>query len=151
MKDKKILIPIIVVAVVLGIFLLRPKDYNADRQHEKTSTQQDKTGKKILYYQSPMDPSYISEKPGKAPMGMDLIPVYEGEETPEGTVKIDPTTVQNIGVRTEVINKRVLKREIRTVGRITFNEKKVAYINTKVRGWIEKLYVDYEGQEVKKR
>ncbi len=48
-----------------------------------------------------------------------------------------------------MITKKILKRDIRTVGRVTYDEKKVAYINTKVGGWIEKLYVDYEGQKVK--
>jgi len=112
----------------------------------------DKKGKKILYYKAPMDPSYISEKPGKSPMGMDLIPVYEGEEDTlePGTVKIDPVTIQNIGVRTAEVRRMKLEKTIRTVGRVTYDEKKVYHIHTKIDGWVEKLYFDFTGQKVEK-
>ena len=150
MKNKKVLILVIIVIAVVSFFLLRSKSDQSVSQQGTSTAKADKTGKKIAYYQSPMDPTYISERPGKDTMGMDMVPVYEGEEPVEGGVRIDPATVQNIGVRSEMIAKRVLKREIRAVGRVTYDEKKVAYINTKVGGWIEKLYVDYEGQEVQK-
>ncbi len=109
-------------------------------------------GKKIRYWQSPMDPTYIRDEPGKSPMGMDLIPVYEGdgEKLEPGTVKIDPVTEQNIGVRTQVVKKRRLTRTIRTVGRVDYDEKLVHHVNTKIEGWVEKLYVDFTGEKVKK-
>lgn len=150
MKNKKMLILIIVVIGIMGVIFLRSKGDKTSHQHESSSAQTDNTGKKISYYTSPMDPTFISEKPGKDNMGMDLVPVYEGEEPSEGDIRIDPATVQNIGVRSEKITNRVLKRDIRAVGRVTYDEKRVSYINTKVGGWIEKLYVDYEGQEVNK-
>lgn len=150
MKNKKILILIILVIGIIGVIFLKTKADKSAGQQGSTMAQKDNTGKKISYYSSPMDPTFISEKPGKDNMGMDLVPVYEGEEPSEGDIRIDPATVQNMGVRSEKISKRVLKREIRAVGRVTYDEKKVAYINTKVGGWIEKLYVDYEGQQVKK-
>ncbi len=150
MKNKKVLIFMAVVIGILSFFLFKSKGDSSVSQEGASTAKVDKTGKKIAYYQSPMDPTYISEKPGKDTMGMDMVPVYEGEELPAGGVRIDPATVQNIGVRSEVIAKRVLKRNIRAVGRVTYDEKKVAYINTKIGGWIEKLYVDYEGQDVKK-
>jgi RND family efflux transporter MFP subunit len=112
---------------------------------------EEKKEKKILYWRAPMDPTYISDEPGKSPMGMDLIPVYEGkEETMEpGTVRIDPVTVQNIGVKTEIVRRMVLKKTIRTVGRVDYDEKRLYHINTKIGGWVEKLYIDFTGQEVK--
>ena len=54
--------------------------------------------RKIIYWRAPMDPSYISPKPGKSPMGMDLVPVYEGEEAFGATVRINPVVQQNMGV-----------------------------------------------------
>ena len=147
MKNKKTVFFLIGALLIAGIIFFMTKMGNEQRNSVSSSA---KSGKKILYYRAPMDPNYISDKPGKSPMGMDLVPVYEGEEAPAGTVKIDPTTVQDIGVRTAKIDKRVLKRDIRTVGRVTYDEQKVAYVNTKIGGWIEKLYVDYEGQKVKK-
>jgi Cu(I)/Ag(I) efflux system membrane fusion protein/cobalt-zinc-cadmium efflux system membrane fusion protein len=106
--------------------------------------------KEILYYRAPMDPTYISPKPGKSPMGMDLIPVYKGEETFGATVKIDPTTVQNIGVRTAYAVQRDLHQDIRTIGRIDYDESMTSHIHTKFTGWVEKTYVNTTGQKVKK-
>jgi multidrug efflux pump subunit AcrA (membrane-fusion protein) len=108
--------------------------------------------KKVLYWKAPMDPTYIRNKPGKSPMGMDLVPVYEDEEdsSEPGTVKIDPVTVQNMGVRTARIEKIPLARTIRTIGRVDYDEKRVYSVHTKIDGWIEKLYVDFTGQKVKK-
>jgi Cu(I)/Ag(I) efflux system membrane fusion protein/cobalt-zinc-cadmium efflux system membrane fusion protein len=108
-------------------------------------------GKKILYWRSPMDPTFISDKPGKSPMGMDLIPVYEGEENLTGgpTVAIDPVTIQNIGVQAAPVKQMELYREIRTVGHLDYNEEKLYRVNIKFSGWIEKLFVDQTGQPVR--
>lgn len=108
-------------------------------------------GKKILYWRAPMDPTYISDKPGKSPMGMDLVPVYEGEEQSGGpTVVIDPVTVQNMGVQTVPVQEVNLSRDIRTVGYLNYNEEKLQRVNIKFSGWVEKLYVDETGQRVRK-
>jgi Cu(I)/Ag(I) efflux system membrane fusion protein/cobalt-zinc-cadmium efflux system membrane fusion protein len=112
-----------------------------------------KTGKKIKYYVAPMDPTYIRDEPGKSPMGMDLVPVYEdeGEEKePASTIRIDPVTIQNMGVRLGRVERRPLVKDIRTVGFIEYDETKIFTVNTKFNGWIEKLYVDFVGDEVKK-
>jgi RND family efflux transporter MFP subunit len=111
---------------------------------------EDATHKKIAYYKDPMHPWYTADKPGKAPdCGMDLVPVYEGESDLKG-IKIDPVTVQNMGVRTEPVTKRRLKKTIRTTGKIDYNESKVYTVNTKIMGWIEKLHISYTGQPVRK-
>lgn len=106
--------------------------------------------RKIAYYKDPMHPWYTSDKPGIAPdCGMDLVPVYEGESDAKG-IKIDPATVQNIGVKVEEVVKRKLNKVIRTVGKIDYDERRVFSVNTKVMGWVEKLYVDYTGKLVRK-
>jgi Cu(I)/Ag(I) efflux system membrane fusion protein/cobalt-zinc-cadmium efflux system membrane fusion protein len=112
-----------------------------------------KTGKKIKYWTSPMDPTYISEKPGKDPMGMDLAPVYEeegGAKEPTSTIRIDPVTMQNMGVRLGRVKRKTLVKKIRTVGNITYDETRIFSVNTKFDGWIEKLYVNFVGETVKK-
>ncbi|HEC18359.1 MAG TPA: efflux RND transporter periplasmic adaptor subunit [Gammaproteobacteria bacterium] len=109
--------------------------------------------KKVLFYRNPMNPSITSPVPAKDSMGMDYIPVYADDEEsdePAGTVKIDPVTVQNIGVRTAVAKQRTLSRHIRAVGRIAYNEEKLSRIHPKTEGWIEKLRVDKTGSLVKK-
>lgn len=114
----------------------------------KTGNKNGKSERKVKFWKAPMTPGFVSDRPGKSPMGMDLIPVYEGESG-DG-VSINPTMVQNIGVKTKVIKTMSLTREIRTVGRLTYDERLVHHIHTKYGGWIEKLSVDFTGQEVNK-
>jgi len=110
--------------------------------------------RKVKYWQAPMDPTYISDRPGKSPMGMDLVPVYadEGAETEsqDGVVKIDPAIVQQIGVLTEAVRMGQLRTVVRTVGILDYNEKNVFWVNTKFDGWIEKVYVNYIGEQLRK-
>ena len=65
--------------------------------------------RKIKYWVAPMDPTYISDEPGKSPMGMDLVPVYEDQApgaSASGGVSIDPVVVQNMGVRIAPVARR---------------------------------------------
>ena len=109
-------------------------------------------GAEPLYWKAPMDPSYVRETPGKSPMGMDLVPECPGaaNAAPEGAVVIDSATVQNIGVRTAPVERRDLARAVRAVGRVAYDERRVTHVHTKVQGWIEKLFVDFVGQKVKR-
>lgn len=96
--------------------------------HVATATASEtKKEKKILYWTDPMLPGYKSDKPGKSPMGMDLVPVYEEEtsssslsQTPEGyaQVLLSPQKQQLIGVKTAMVGKKKLTKMIRTVGTI---------------------------------
>jgi Cu(I)/Ag(I) efflux system membrane fusion protein/cobalt-zinc-cadmium efflux system membrane fusion protein len=108
--------------------------------------------RKIEYWQAPMDPTFISDRPGKSPMGMDLIPVYEdeAEDPAPGTIQIDPVFVQNIGVQSEMIQRTDIPFTIRTVGNLKYNDAQIAWVNTKYEGWIEKVYVNYVGEPVEK-
>jgi RND family efflux transporter MFP subunit len=105
---------------------------------------------RVKYWRAPMDPTFISDKPGKSPMGMDLVPVYEdeAEAPPPGTVRIDPTFRQNIGVKTEPVRRRDIALTIRTVGTLAHNDKQIAWVNTKYEGWIENVSVNYVGETV---
>ncbi len=112
-----------------------------------------KTGKKIKYWVAPMDPAYIRNEPGKSPMGMDLVAVYEEEEDEKGptsTIRIDPVTMQNMGVRFVRVMRKPLIRTIRTFGTITYDERRIYTVNTKFSGWIEKLHVNFVGEKVRK-
>jgi Cu(I)/Ag(I) efflux system membrane fusion protein/cobalt-zinc-cadmium efflux system membrane fusion protein len=125
----------------------------AAKQELKAGMIDPKTGKKIKYWVAPMDPTYIRNEPGKSPMGMDLVPVYEEEgeaKEPVSTIRIDPVTMQNMGVRLGRVKRKTLVKYIRTFGNITFDETKIFTVNTKFNGWIEKLYVNFVGENVKK-
>lgn len=107
--------------------------------------------RKVLYWRAPMDPGYVSDRPGKSPMGMDLVPVYAdaGEVVGGPIIRIDPVTIQNMGIRTARVRRGPLVKTIRTVGRIDYDEQRLVYVDTKIAGWIEKLHVDETGQRVK--
>ena len=105
--------------------------------------------RKVLYWRAPMNPGYVRDKPGKSPMGMDLVPVYEDEGGgAPGVVRVDPTFVQNMGVQSVPVQRTDIPFTIRTVGNLTYNDRQVAWVNTKYDGWIEKVYVNYVGQPV---
>ncbi len=112
------------------------------------------TEKKPLYWVAPMDPNYRRDKPGKSPMGMDLIPFYGeeggGPDEGPGTVKISPDVVNNLGVRTATAQLGSLQPIIQTVGYVKYNEDRLVHIHPRVSGWIEELYVKAEGDPVKK-
>ena len=82
--------------------------------------------KKILFWTDPMIPGYKADKPGKSPMGMDLVPVYEEEtvaqsaQTPQGYAQImlSPQKQQLIGIKTAAVEKKKLIKTVRTVGTI---------------------------------
>ena len=110
--------------------------------------------KKVLFYRNPMNPAITSPVPAKDEMGMDYIPVYADDggnsDAPAGTVRINPTIVQNIGVRTAKAKLETLTRAIRTVGRVTYDEERVARLHPKYNGWVEKMMVDKTGEHVHK-
>jgi Cu(I)/Ag(I) efflux system membrane fusion protein/cobalt-zinc-cadmium efflux system membrane fusion protein len=104
--------------------------------------------RKILYWRAPMDPSYTSDKPGKSPMGMDLVPVYEDEQASDTGVRVSPSFLQNFAVRSEVVETGSIPIEIRTVGVFSHNPDGLYSVNTKFGGWIERSYFNNIGQHV---
>jgi len=112
-----------------------------------------KKERKLLYYKCPMGQPDYSQVPGKAQCGMDYIPVYEDEAetaTGPGEIYITPEKVQRIGVRSEEVKEMPLKKVIRTVAIVDYDERRLFTINTKIEGWIERLYVNATGRELKK-
>ena len=106
---------------------------------------------KLLYYRNPMGLPDTSPVPKKDGMGMDYIPVYEGEESDvAGAVKINPAKVQELGVQIVPIEERQLTHTIRAVGTVQADERRLFVVNTKFEGWIEKLYVNATGQPVRR-
>jgi Cu(I)/Ag(I) efflux system membrane fusion protein/cobalt-zinc-cadmium efflux system membrane fusion protein len=105
----------------------------------------------IAYYWDPMmNPPYISSKPGKSPMGMDLIPVYEDEAKSGLAVTIDPVVTQNMGLRVDVVTEGPLSDVIRTVGYFRAPESGQHDVTLKVGGYIERLFANTAGVLVEK-
>ncbi len=110
--------------------------------------------RKVLFYRNPMNPSITSPVPAKDEMGMDYVPVYADEATPaareSAAVSVDPRVVQNMNVTTAAVERRDLTRQIRTVGYLDYDQERMVSVTTKYNGYIEKAFVNYLGQPVRK-
>ena len=110
--------------------------------------------RRVLFYRNPMDPAATSPVPMKDEMGMDYLPVYEEDarttKKQGPVVTIDPAVVQNMGVTTEKVSRRNVTRRIRTVGYLDYDQEKMVSITTKYDGFVEKVYVNYLGQPVRR-
>ena len=106
--------------------------------------------RKILYYRNPMGLPDTSPVPKKDPMGMNYIPVYEGDEPADGkTVKVSLDRVQRSGVRTEEVAPRMLTQSVRGVGSIAIDESRQTVVTLRSDGYIEDLFVNTTGQVVR--
>ncbi len=149
----------LLVGVVVASLLAGCSKGDADQtaaEGEKAASAQKSKEKKILYWVAPMDPSYRRDGPGKSPMGMDLIPVYEDDGAEDDgadgmpIVKIRPEVVNNMGVRTVEVKRTPLSRRIDTVGYVTYDEDRVMRMHARVEGWVERLAVKSVGERVRK-
>ena len=150
MKKRDLILIVIGIIIGVVIFLVF---FNANNDAISTKdTAKDSTTKtrKILYWKAPMNPSEVYNKPGKSAMGMDLVPVYEDLTGEAGVVKIDPVVQQNMNVKTEVVESKRINPLVITNGILQTDERTEFIVTTKVGGWVEKLYVNFTGQEVKK-
>ena len=110
--------------------------------------------RKVLYWYDPMHPQYKANAPGIAPdCGMQLVPKYADEDAnnaPPGSVKVDPARQQLIGVRTAAVERQSLVRTIHTTGQVVQDETRLAHVHVKVNGWIDQVFVNFVGQQVRK-
>ncbi|MDO8739811.1 efflux RND transporter periplasmic adaptor subunit [Candidatus Deferrimicrobium sp.] len=114
----------------------------------------------ILFYRNPMNPNITSKSPAKDEMGMDFVPVYEDEvkgsgagvNLPEGyaTVQVGAERVQLAGIQSATAVREAISHPVRAVGIVVPDERRVRRIQSKVEGWIEKLYTNFTGQMVTK-
>ena len=106
--------------------------------------------RRILYYRNPMGLNDTSPVPKKDSMGMDYIPVYDGEVPDGPQVKIGLNRLQTLGVRTETAASRSMLRTIRAVGTIEASERGLYTVSPKFEGWITTLFVNTTGATVRR-
>ena len=125
------------------------EDQEADFREAKPAATAAKAGKRILYYRNPMGLPDTSPVPKKDWMGMDYIPVYEGEEDDGSTIKVSLDRVQRSGVRSEPAAMRTIVRPVRAPGTAKPDERTLRTITLRADGFIEALYADQTGLHVK--
>ncbi len=110
-------------------------------------------GRKVVHYRDAKDPKYTSDKPGLNPeTGNDLEPVYADDPSarPPGAIQISREKQQLIGVRYASVEIASMARSIRAVGKVSYDETRIARVHTRVEGFIENVLVDFTGQLVEK-
>ncbi|MFC5508579.1 MULTISPECIES: efflux RND transporter periplasmic adaptor subunit [Hyphomicrobiales] len=106
--------------------------------------------KKVLYYRNPMGLPDTSPVPKKDSMGMDYVPVYEGEADDGSIVKVSPGKLQRTGVRSQAVERRVVTRPVRAPASVQLDERRVAVVALRSEGFIEKVEPVTTGARVRK-
>ena len=113
-------------------------------------TAQEGAGKKILYYRNPMGLPDISTTPKKDSMGMDYIPVYEGEDDDGASVKLSPGRIQRSGVASKAVTRRIIAQPVRAPGSVQLDERRVAVISLRTEAFVEAVENVTTGSEVRR-
>lgn len=148
---KRLLLLLIAAGIALSWWLLRQKP--AAEAGGAPAVTQAAAGREPLYWYDPMKPEVHFDKPGKSPyMDMALQPKYADGAAPGGTptVSVDPRTMQNLGVRTAVVERASLSGVIDAVGIVTVDERRITSVQARAAGWIEKLNVRAVGDLVRR-
>jgi len=106
--------------------------------------------RKIKYYRNPMGLPDTSPVPKKDSMGMDYIPIFEGDDADDGAVKLSPGKIQRTGVKSEPAARRVIRTMVRAPGTIQLDERRVSVISMRSESWVQKVADVTTGTKVKK-
>jgi len=147
----------IILALVAGMGLgvaigwLWLKNYSPGVGNTELRADSQKPDPEVLYWAAPMDPNYRRDKPGKSPMGMDLVPVYAKPAADDSEAVIISSAVQhNMGLRTQAAEIRPLWRRMEATGYVGLDENRLSHVHVRTAGWIERLFVNTEGERVTK-
>ncbi|WP_300499556.1 efflux RND transporter periplasmic adaptor subunit [Marinobacter sp.] len=138
----------IVVVFGLGWFASQ-QTMSTSELADSGSPAEEPSEKEPLYWVAPMDSDYRRDKPGKSPMGMDLVPVYEENTSrDDGGVQINPSVRANLGVKTQAVSQGPVAIPVRTVGYVTDDEDELVQVHSRIAGWVEVLHVRSLGEMV---
>jgi Cu(I)/Ag(I) efflux system membrane fusion protein len=126
---------------------------SADVSFEEASTPEAAPAapdRKVKYYRNPMGLPDTSPTPKKDSMGMDYIPVYEGDDSDDGSVRLSPGKIQRTGVKSEPATPRVIRTTIRAPGTIQLDERRISVISMRSESWVQKIANVTTGTRVSK-
>lgn len=115
----------------------------------KAKPQRTDASRKILYYRNPMGLPDTSPIPKKDSMGMDYIPVYEGDETDDGSIRLSPGKIQRTGVKSEPVERRTVRVPVKAPGTIQLDERRVSVIAMRAESFVQKVADVTTGTRVK--
>lgn len=149
-KQKSKLVALVVVVALAsgggGYWLAQHGQTNPSAN---TAAGASKDGRKVLYWYDPMVPNQHFDKPGKSPfMDMQLVPKYADEGGETTGVKIDPSVVQNLGIRLATVESGTLTAPIEAVASVMFNEREVAIVQARSAGFVQRVYARAPGDVI---
>jgi len=113
--------------------------FDEDAPEAMPSASASPAGRKIKYYRNPMGLPDTSPTPKKDSMGMDYIPVFDGDDTDDGSVKLSPGRIQRTGVKSEPAARRVIRMTVRAPGTIQLDERRVSVISMRSESFVLKV------------
>lgn len=106
--------------------------------------------KRVLYYRNPMGLPDTSPVPKKDSMGMDYLPVYEGEGNEDGVIKLSPGRIQRSGVRSEFVRRLSIAQTIRVPGVVQLDERRVSVVTIRADAFVQEVAPVTTGDHVTK-
>jgi Cu(I)/Ag(I) efflux system membrane fusion protein len=106
--------------------------------------------RKIKFYRNPMGLADTSPTPKKDSMGMDYIPVFEGDDTDDASVKLSPGKIQRTGVKSEPAAPRIIRTLIRAPGTIQLDERRTSIVSLRFEGFVDSVESVTTGDHVHK-
>ena len=116
----------------------------------ESSTQQQNSGRKVLYWYDPMSPAQHFDKPGKSPyMDMELQPKYADENVAQRSeIHIDTNIQQNLGIRLVSVERRPLTASIDAVATVEFNQRELTVLQARTNGFVSRVYARAAGDVI---
>lgn len=121
--------------------------------HSSAKTENSAPERTVLFWYDPMKPDVKFDKPGKSPfMDMDLVPKYadENDDKSGAGIRIDPTQVQNLGLKTQKVTLGTLKYAQTIPANVSYNDYQFVIVQARAEGFVEKVYPLTIGDKVKK-
>jgi Cu(I)/Ag(I) efflux system membrane fusion protein len=105
---------------------------------------------RILYYRNPMGLPDTSPVPKKDSMGMDYLPVYQGEASEDGIIKLSPGRIQRSGVRSEPVRRQTIAQIIRVPGVVQLDQRRVSVVAMRADVFVQEVAPVTTGDRVVK-
>jgi len=139
---------IVVISAVGGYWFAQRGEPSSGSTNVTASASSDR---KVLYWYDPMVPNQRFDKPGKSPfMDMELLPKYADETGGEPGIRIDPTIVQNLGVRLTTVERGTLSQPLIAVGSLVFDQRNIAIVQARTSGFVARVYARAPGDVIKR-
>lgn len=143
----------LIAGLLLGWILFGGETERIDPREEVSSAEHDHDSETSNIWTCSMHPQIREDEPGQCPIcGMDLIPVnaMEAETVAENEIQMTEAAIKIANVQTALVQKANPSKEIYLPGKVKADERRIAEITSRFGGRIERLYVNFTGQQVQR-